>query len=208
MPDLLSRTARAALLTAATMALVHAAPVSAQQSTTRGFVVGAHLGGASIKVEDADRANGGGGGILIGYGLNRTITIYGQFDGATFDVENPDVEGTWTMGHADIGVRFHFANSLRTFVPYLQGAFSARVVSVSDIPASNPLSGEDVSLSGGAFTFGGGLMLYAKQTLAFDLGLLFSGGEFTDVTVGNTTVTGFDADADSSRFNIGIVWWP
>lgn len=162
-----------------------------------------------MTVEQADRANGGGGGILVGYGLNRLITLYAQFDGSTFDVSaQPDVEGTWTMAHADLGVRFHFANSLRSFVPYLQAAISGRAVSVTDIPATSPLSGRDVSLTGSAFTFGGGLMLFAKRTVAFDLGLVFSGGEFTDITVGNTTVSGLDADASSARYSIGVVWWP
>lgn len=207
MADLLSRHMRTLLLAATTFAFV--APLSAQQSTTRGFVVGAHVGGASVKVEQADRANGGGGGILVGYGLNRLVTLYAQFDGSTFDVSaQPDVEGTWTMAHADLGVRFHFANSLRSFVPYLQAAISGRAVSVSDIPATSPLSGQDVSLTGSAFTFGGGLMLYAKRTVAFDLGVVFSGGEFTDITVGNTTVSGLDADASSARYSIGVVWWP
>ena len=51
-------------------------------------------------------------------------------------------------------------------------------------------------------------MIYASESLAFDLGLLFSGGEFTNITVGNTTQGGFDLDTQSTRFNVGIAWWP
>lgn len=209
MADLNYGHVRSAAFALGLAAALTVAPLSAQQSTTRGFVIGAHLGGSSLKVEDGDRNNAGGGGIIVGYGVNRTITIFGQLDGASFDVNiDSDTDGTWTMGHGDLGVRFHFANSLRSFVPYLQAAFSTRIVSVTDIAASSPFAGQDVSFTGGAFTFGGGLMLYVKESIAFDLGLLFSGGTFSDVTVGNATFTGFDADAQSSRFNIGAVWWP
>lgn len=51
-------------------------------------------------------------------------------------------------------------------------------------------------------------MLYVNETLAFDLGLLFGGGKFTEITVDNTTQTGFDIDAQSRRFNLGVAWWP
>lgn len=181
---------------------------AAQESTTRGFVLGAHVGASSIKVEDADRGNGGGGGLFIGYGVNRRVTIFGRVDGSNIEVENqPDAEGTWTMAHVDLGVRFNFANSLRSYVPYLEGAFTARAVEVSDLPANNAFGVDSYSFSGGAFTLGGGVMIYASQTLAFDLGLLFSGGEFTDITVGNTTRGGFDLDTQSTRFNVGVAWW-
>jgi hypothetical protein len=193
--------------TAATLLTTGAA--QAQESTTRGFVIGAHLGGASLTVEDSDRSNGGGGGIVVGYGLNRSFTLFVQLDGSSVDVRNQeDVEGSWGIAHADFGVRYHFANSLRSWVPYLQGAFTARAVRVTDLPPGSLFSDQEVEFSGGAFTLGGGIMLYPSQTFAFDLGLLFSGGEFTDVTVGQTTQGGLDLDASSSRFNLGIVWWP
>ncbi len=187
-----------------------ARPASSQESTTRGLLLGAHLGGASLTVENSDRGNGGGGGITIGYGLNRRFTIFVQIDGSSVDVRNQlNVEGTWAIAHADLGVRFNFANSLRRWVPYLQGALTGRAVSVTDVPATNPISnGEDITFSGSAFTFGGGVMLYPTQTLAVDFGLLFSGGEFTEINFGNNTVSGLDIDAQSSRFGIGVSWWP
>lgn len=189
--------------------LCFASGASAQSSTTRGVLLGAHVGMASIKVENAERSSGGGAGIMAGYGLNRMFTLFVQVDGTKVDVRNqPDVAGTWTMAHADLGARFFFANSQRTAVPYLVGAVSGRIVSVSDIPATSPLSGNDVSFSGGSLTLGGGVMLYVNETLAFDLGLLFGGGKFTEITVDNTTQTGFDIDAQSRRFNLGVAWWP
>ena len=60
----------------------------------------------------------------------------------------------------------------------------------------------------GALTLGGGIMFYFSQTLAADLQLAWSGGRFTDVTAGNFTFSGLEIDANSTRFNIGISWWP
>ena len=197
------------VLTVLAFTLLAASPAMAQESTTRGFLVGAHLGGASLSVEGSERSNGGGGGIEVGYGLNRNFTVFLQLDGASIDVRNQDdVEGTWAIGHVDLGTRFHFANSLRSWVPYLQAAFSARAVQVTGLPPESALGGDEVEFPGGAFTFGGGVMLYVGQTFAFDLGLLFSGGEFTDIRVGQTTQGGLDVDASSSRFNLGVAWWP
>jgi len=201
------RKTSATLLLPLLAALLVATPVRAQESTTRGFNVGLHISGASLKVEDGDRNNAGGGGLILGYGLNRTIELFLQLDGAEFDVDDSAVRGKWTMGHGDLGVRFHFANSLRTWVPYLQAAFSGRVVGVDDAFVQGQPE-TDVEFFGGAFTLGGGIMFYFNQTLAADLQLLWSGGQFTEVKVDNVTVSGLEIDAQSSRLNIGISWWP
>jgi len=66
----------------------------------------------------------------------------------------------------------------------------------------------DAEISGGAFSFGGGIYFYFSQTFSMDIGVKFSGGEFTDVKVGNLTAGGFDIDASSTRFKVGVVWWP
>jgi hypothetical protein len=187
--------------------LLSLAPATAQESTTRGFVLGAHLGGASITPEDGDRSSAGGGGIFLGYGFNRTVQLFLQIDGAEFDVENADIEGRWQMGHGDLGVRFHFANSLRSWVPYLQAALTGRGVSVDDaVVAGNPET--DVGFYGGAFSIGAGILFYFNETLAAELQLIGTGGRFTEVTIDNVTIDGLEIDATSGRFNVGIAWWP
>ena len=189
-------------------ALVAGAPLAAQESTTRGFNVGLHLSGQSLTPEDGDRSNAGGAGLIVGYGFNRTVELFLQLDAGQFDVQNAAVEGDWTMGHADIGVRFHFANSLRSWVPYLQAAVSGRSVEVKNGRINQVAQSDDVTLSGGAFTLGGGIMFYFNETWALDLQLAWSGGRFTDVKVGDVTYTGADFDAQTARFNIGASWWP
>ena len=200
-----------ALAMATALVILPGADAAAQSSTTRGFLVGAHLGAATFQPENGSRSNAGGAGILIGYGVNRSLTLFFQADGAAFDVDtqDDDLTGTWSMAHADLGVRYHFANSLRRWVPYLQGSFTARAVNLTDIPDGSVFAGEEVQFTGGALTLGGGVMLYTSRSFAVDLGLLFGGGKFTDVTVGNTTQTGLvDIDARTTRFNLGISWWP
>lgn len=202
------RTLRTILPGLAMLGLLSATPTGAQESTTRGFMIGAHLSGASLTVEDEERNNAGGGGFVIGYGLNRRFTIFAQVDGAQFDEQSTgNVEGDWTMGHADLGVRFHFANSLSAWVPYLQAAFGYRAVAVQD-PIVNGTTQEEVEISGPGFTLGGGLDFYFTETVALDVQLLWTGGEFTTLRVNNTSQTGFDVDARSTRFNVGVVWWP
>ncbi len=194
-----------AILTAVTFAAVQGS--AAQESTTRGFIVGGHLGVATVTVESADASGGAGGGVTFGYGLNRNFTLLVQLDGANIDVENSsEVAGTWTIGHADLGLRFHFANSLRRWVPYIQGGFTGRVVSVDNLPQP-VLNQDELSFSGGSFSFGGGLMFYLGQSFAIDATALFSGGQFTDITVGNLTQSGLNVDASSARFNVGLAWW-
>lgn len=198
---------RAALLTAVALA-VTTVTAAAQESTTRGFVIGLHAGGASLAVESQDRDNAGGGGLIVGYGLNRRVTLFAQADGAEFDdVSSPDIDGTWTMGHFDLGVRFHFANSLRSWVPFLQASLGQRVVSVQD-PIVDGTAEDEVSFSGAAFTLGGGIDYYFSENFALDVQLLWSGGEFTTIRVNNVSASGFDFDAASTRFNLGVAWWP
>jgi len=203
----------AALLTAALGLLLTSDSALAQSSTTRGFTLGIHASGASISIQDRDRDNAGGGGIRVGFGINRRFTVFTQLDGAEFDDAQFDaagtgnVEGTWTMGHVDLGVRFHFANSLRRWVPYLQGALGYRAVSVKD-PLVAGVARNDVSLSGAGLTLGGGIDFYFSETLALDIQLLWTGGEFTTLEIDNVAVSGFDIDANSSRFNVGLAWWP
>jgi hypothetical protein len=188
-------------------ALLGASSLQAQESTTRGFNVGLHLSGASLDLENGDRHHAGGAGLIVGYGINRTIEVFLQLDAAEFDVDDTEVQGKWAMGHGDLGVRFHFANSLRTWVPYLQAAIGGRAVGVEDAVV-NGQPATDVEFFGGTFSLGGGIMFYFNQTLAADLQLLWSGGEFTEIKVDDVTVGGLEIEAQSTRFNVGVSWWP
>ena len=198
-------TLRVALL--AIVASLAATPAAAQRSTTRGFSIGAHLQAASLKVEDDDPSGGGGAGLRLGYGFNRSLTAYVEADGITFDVENPELEGEWTMGQLDLGLRYNFANSQRRLIPFLDAAIGGRAVSVED--ATN--EGEDagkVTFSGGAFSLGGGLSFFTSEKFAVETLVKFTGGTFEQIDVGDVSVRNLDIDASSFRFKVGVSWWP
>ena len=197
------------LLTAALVAVLCPQEVRAQESTTRGLNLGIHLQGASLEPADGDRSNAGGGGILVGYGFNPSLELFLQLDGAEFDVDDTDVDGDWRLGHADLGLRFHFADSLRSWVPYLQGGLTLRVASVDDAEVNQQTVTGRVGIFGGALMLGGGIMFFFNETLAADIQLAWTGGEFRKARIGDVTV---DLDEDyrarTSRLDLGVSWWP
>jgi opacity protein-like surface antigen len=183
---------------------------AAQESTTRGFTVGLHLTGASLNVEgdNNERESAGGGGIHVGYGLNRNFTLFLRGDGAKFDnLTTDDVEGEWTMGHFDVGARYNFASSLRKWIPFVEAALSYRAVSV-DNPVVDNIPRNELSITGAGLTLGGGVDYYFSESWAIDLQLLWTGGEFTTLRVDNVSTSGLDFDATSSRVTLGVAWWP
>jgi hypothetical protein len=197
---------RAALLAAIAVGTA-TAPAFAQRSTTRGFTLGVHLQAASLTVEDDDPAGGGGAGLRAGYGFNRNFTGYIEADGITFDVDNPDFGGEWTMGHLDLGLRYNFANSLNRWIPFLEAAVGGRAVRLENATVDGDSAGE-LNFSGGALSIGGGIGFFATEKLAIETLVKFSGGTFEQIEVGNVAVNNLDIEASSFRFKLGVAWWP
>ena len=147
-----------AVLLVALAASMAASSAVAQRSTTRGFMLGGYLQAASLSVDDGDPDSGGGFGLRAGYGFNRHFTGYFEVDAIVFDVANPEFGGYWSMVHADVGLRYNFANSLRRWIPFLETALGARGVNVDDARVNGQRIGE-LNFSGGAFSLGGGSFL-------------------------------------------------
>ena len=184
-----------------------ASNVNGQESTTRGFNLGGHIQAGSLALEGGEGDNGGGLGIRVGYGINRIITLYFEADGFAVDSENSELfQGDWSLGQGDLGARFHFANALRSWVPYLDVAVGGRTVTVKNTRASDQDEGT-VKFNGGAVSFGGGLGVYLKENLALDVGLKASFGTFNEIEIGAWSGQVLDIEATSTRFKVGIVWW-
>jgi hypothetical protein len=197
---------RAALL-AAFSASMAVSPVDAQRSTTRGFTIGAHFQGASLAVEDDDPSSGGGAGLRAGYGFNRSFTPYIEVDGITFDVENAEFGGEWSMAHVDLGMRYNFANSLRRWIPFVEAAIGARAVRLENAVVNGDSVGS-LNFTGGSASLGGGVGFFVSEKFAIESLVKFTGGTFREVEVGNVSVNDLDIDASSFRFKLGVAWWP
>jgi opacity protein-like surface antigen len=182
---------------------------SAQKSTSRGLSIGLQALGTSLTVENGDENNGGGLGLRVGYGFNRIVTGFITLDGSTVQIPstNSFVAGDWTLAHAEVGARFHFANSLRRWVPYLETAIGARSVSIDNASVNNSPAGK-VSFNGPALSVGTGMSVFVTRKWAFDAGLRWTGGKFTEIDLGNAALRNLDIEAASFRLGVGVVWWP
>lgn len=209
--------------------LLSANSLSAQSTIvkTKGLMIGAHLGGTSIKfgeikenandpsVESDDYESGGGGGIVLGWGINKYFMIYGGVDVAKikikgledFDDDEPFsvVPGDYSLVHGDLGVRFSFPGANRSLVPYANLAVSMRDASVEVL-------GEDISLRGPGVTVGGGIQYFFNPKLALDANLQFTAGKFTEAEALGVKI---DLDkfsevenSNSARINVGIRFYP
>jgi hypothetical protein len=197
---------RAVLLVALAAGMAASSAV-AQRSTTRGFMLGGYLQAASLSVDDGDPDSGGGFGLRAGYGFNRHFTGYFEVDAIVFDVANPEFGGYWSMVHADVGLRYNFANSLRRWIPFLETALGARGVNVDDARVNGQRIGE-LNFSGGAFSLGGGVSYFPIEKLAIETVVKFTTGTFEQIDVGNVSINNVDIDANSFRLKLGVAWWP
>lgn len=179
-----------------------AAPASTVvNSITEGFFIAPHFLGASLQAEDEPVESGGGFGLSIGYGLSRGAAFFLTIDAANIDIQDPDLQGNYTLAHGDLGVRFNFRDETEKAIPYVQAAFTARV-------AQATIDGIDFQLSGPAFTAGAGLSYYFQPKLAFDVGLSYSLGRFDTLTVDGDEIDLDSFDANGARFQLGLTWFP
>ncbi len=179
--------------------------LAAQNSRAHGFVIGGHVQASSIVIEDSDRSNGGGGGIMLGYGMSNGLAVFGQYDIANVDVRNqPQTEGSWTHAHVDLGFRYHFQRPAKSVVPWVATAWT-----VTDLALTNPLADDEIELMGSAVSVGGGVMLYPTEHFAFDIGLLFAWGSYDEAKLDGVDATISEAlSSQSTRLNMGVAWWP
>ena len=189
------------------LAAPHAAEAQRVSSKTSGLFLGAHIEGASLKVEDSERSNGGGGGVVAGWVFGNGLGVFAQFDESNVDVRNqPGTEGTWGITQFDAGLRYYFKRPASTVVPYVQGSGTFRDVRVKDIPDS---PGTVLDVTGVGFTAGGGVDLHVTPSVAFEFALLFTFGTLDEAEVDGTALPDFEGvSAQSSRLNLGLTWWP
>lgn len=166
------------------------------RSSTRGLNLGIHLNGSALEYEEwQGTESGGGGGVRLGYGFNDLFTMYTQVDYA--NMASADGTENYDFTQLDIGGRFSFRARSKTLRPYVDVAVSGRA-------ARTEYLGSPLTMSGSAFTLGGGLQYYFARHAAIDVGFKGSGGAFDRITYEGTTETFEGGNATSSRFNLGL----
>lgn len=196
----------ATLLAVAASALLAAAPLAAQAptqaSSTKGFLLGAHLTGTSLTIDDFgdETANGGGAGIQVGYGFTRRLALVADFTAGALEDEV-------AFGNFDLGLRYAWTGATRRWVPSLEVGIAGRAIGQEDVLLDD---GElhEVTFSGAGFTLGAGIQYYTSPRWAIGAGIKWTGGEFDRVQVDNVSVDDLNIDATSTRINIGITWYP
>lgn len=185
--------------------LLSAAPLAAQSpaaSSIRGFSLGAHLNASSITVdEDLYEVEDGGGGfaLQVGYGFTPRVAMFLEGTAAA-------LESDVALAHVDFGLRYAFTSPTRRWVPFLEVALTGRAIAQEDVVVEGETV--NVSRSGGGLTLGAGLQYYMTPKWAIGAGLKLTGGELSEYTVDNVTIRDLDIDASSTRFNVGVTWYP
>lgn len=203
------KTLRTLLLLAAALPAVAQAQRSTPVFGAKGLFLGAALNGSAIKLDefsddnDGDTDSGGGLALFGGWGFTPQLALFVEASAASIDSEGE----TWTLAHADLGLRYHFTGATRKFVPFVEGAITGRLGSFEDIDFDDE-DGVDVELTGGGVTLGGGFLYFFNKSLGLSTDLKWTTGEFDKVKVGNVSVDGLDIDATTSRFNLGLTWFP
>jgi len=193
------------VLPATVIAQQAAAPVRAK---TEKLMLSFALGGVSIRSDEFEneRESGGGFSAQLGWGFTPRFTLLADASGAVLGSDDEE----FVLVHFDLLGRFNFVNPQRPLVPFIEGGISARVAGQDDIAIvdENGTQEVDLEISGGGFTFGGGLQYHVAPSVSFGASLRFTVGEFSTVKINNVSVDGFELDATSTRLNIGVTWWP
>ncbi len=167
-------------------------------SDPTGFYLAGYLNGSAIEYEGAnDTESGGGIALALGWGINRTVTVY--LRGSAAEVHMTGFNNTYALAHFDIAARVHFRGPEAKVLPFVTAGFSARAAEID-------ILGNPFSIVGTGPTLGGGLAIFLNPSLAIDIGLTWTGGSFTEAEYGGLKEE-IDVGATSARFEAGVAWW-
>jgi hypothetical protein len=185
----------------------------ASDARQSGLVLGVHTiaaPGINVVSEEADvslHTNFGPGlGVMLGYQINPTFTVYTSLDLSKQSSSSPDIEGSFGLAHYEFGARANFPLSSPSTVPYASVSFGQRALG-SRI-TSEEFGQHEVSFSGSMFALGGGVQHFLSPKLALDGGLELGMGK-----LGHVKVDGDEEDITASgttsvRARFGVTWRP
>lgn len=189
-------------------AVLCAQQAATPRAKTEKIMLSFAIGGASIESDEfeSERESGGGFSAQLGWGFTRRFTLLADASGAVLGSDDEE----FVLLHFDLLGRFHFVSPQRALVPFIEGGISARIAGQDDIEVigENGSQQVDLEISGGGFTFGGGLQYHVAPAVALGASLRFTVGEFSTVKFNNVSIEGFELDATSTRLMFGVTWRP
>lgn len=175
-------------IAAAVLMLLAALPAEGQvRSTAHGFIIGANAHGVQVKPDTGEKDQGVGAGFDVAWGFRNGLSIFLAGGAAKMQPED-ELADDYTFGFGDFGVRYLFRNDDARLRPYAELAASTVHTEEENVFLGPDLGTRDITVSGPAFTVGGGLSLYFARSTALDLGLRWSTGSFSEIKMGGTTV--------------------
>lgn len=173
-------------------------------SSAKGLILGAHLNGSSLTIDDSEIENESGPGFSLqaGYGFTRNLALLVELTAAALTIDRE----TLGLGHFDIGGRYSFTSDTRRFVPFIDLAFSGRVLTADDVDLGG--GPNRLTATGSGFTIGGGVQYHVAPKVAIGIALKWMTGEFSEVKFGDRTESGLEIDSESTRVNVGVTWYP
>ena len=188
----------------------------APNERTKGFMLGVHTIAApgvtltSAVFDPGYRTNFGiGAGVMAGYGFNRTFSSYVSFDVAKQSA-NQAVEGTFGLGHFEIGARANFPDfslGWRNTTPYLMGSVGRRALAATVLDLEREEEGH-IAFHGNMLGLGVGLEHFFSPNMSFDAGVHLGFGTFDHFTVDHETMEYGASGTTSVRLRLGVTWRP
>ena len=178
-----------------------------------GFVLGVYTmaaPGVSLTGDDVDGTFktdlGPGGGVMVGYGFNRTFSGFASVDVAKQGMSG-DVAGNFGLRHIELGARANLPYGSDATVPYLTASYGRRALGAR---VTDDFEGTeyDMRLSGGMFGVGGGLEHVISPTLAVDGGLAVAFGRFSHGDIDGESSSLAVNGTTSIRMRLGMTWRP
>ncbi len=181
---------------------ISATPVLSQTAPlTRGLVLGAHLTGAAIRVDDSDEDPESGAGLTLQAGWNFTPRFGAFLAASGVNIPGADLdEGDYTMGVGDLGLRYMLVSQTSRLAPYVDLSFSSVVLDFNDL---------NVRASGGGFGLGGGLNYFVSPRVGLGVDLRWTSNRLdTFESDGEEVETDNSLDVTTARFSIGGMFFP
>ena len=178
-----------------------------------GFMLGVYTmaaPGVSLTGDDVDGTFktdlGPGGGVMVGYGFNRTFSGFASVDVAKQGMSG-DVAGNFGLRHIELGARANLPYGSDATVPYLTASYGRRALGAR---VTDDFEGTeyDMRLSGGMFGVGGGLEHVISPTLAVDGGLTVAFGRFSHGDIDGESSSLAVNGTTSIRLRLGMTWRP